>query len=234
MVSEFTAHNTCDECYVAIRSSLDKPFPQLLAENLSGFFSFSNSAPGNRRPAGRPPDAHAARRRLPRDGRRSSLLASRRRRRQPRRRTPVAPGCVGRVIDVKTRAGIGAVRVRLDDGAAETTTGPDGGFEFRDVPSGTSPRRRRARGLRPVRSRHRRRRTRGRRPRRHRIQPGHDDGGARHRRRLRRRPPPVPALGTAETDRTPGGVGRRRPRRHAARDAAAPGRDRRRRTIATT
>ena len=46
MVSEFTAHNTCDECYVAIRSSLDKPFFQLLGENLSGFFSFSNSAPG--------------------------------------------------------------------------------------------------------------------------------------------------------------------------------------------
>jgi len=46
MVSEFSAHNTCDECYVAIRSSLDKPFFQLLGENLSGFFSFSNSAPG--------------------------------------------------------------------------------------------------------------------------------------------------------------------------------------------
>ena len=46
MVSEFTARNTCDECYVAIRSSLDKPFFQLLGENLSGFFSFSNSAPG--------------------------------------------------------------------------------------------------------------------------------------------------------------------------------------------
>ena len=46
MVKEFTSHNACDECYVAIRSSLDKPFPQLLAENVSGFFSFSNTAPG--------------------------------------------------------------------------------------------------------------------------------------------------------------------------------------------
>jgi hypothetical protein len=46
MVSEFTSHNTCDECYVAIRSSLDKPFAQLLAENVSGFFSFSNDTPG--------------------------------------------------------------------------------------------------------------------------------------------------------------------------------------------
>jgi hypothetical protein len=43
---------------------------------------------------------------------------------------------VGRVIDGKTRAGIGAVRVRLDDGHAETTTAPDGGFEFTDVPAG--------------------------------------------------------------------------------------------------
>lgn len=41
MVSEFTAHNACDECYVAIRSSLDKPFAQLLRENVAGFFSFS-------------------------------------------------------------------------------------------------------------------------------------------------------------------------------------------------
>lgn len=46
MVGEFTSHNTCDECYVAIRSSLDKPFVQLLSENVSGFFSFSNDTPG--------------------------------------------------------------------------------------------------------------------------------------------------------------------------------------------
>jgi len=40
MVREFTERNTCDECYVAIRSSLDKTYPQLLWENVSGFFSF--------------------------------------------------------------------------------------------------------------------------------------------------------------------------------------------------
>ncbi|MDE3164936.1 MAG: radical SAM protein [Acidobacteriota bacterium] len=39
MVSEFTAHNRCDECYVSIRSYLDKSFPQLLWENVSGFLS---------------------------------------------------------------------------------------------------------------------------------------------------------------------------------------------------
>ena len=40
MVEEFTRRNTCDECYVAIRSSLDKTYPQLLWENVAGFFSF--------------------------------------------------------------------------------------------------------------------------------------------------------------------------------------------------
>jgi MoaA/NifB/PqqE/SkfB family radical SAM enzyme len=40
MVEEFTNHNTCDECYVAIRSNLDKGFPQLLKENVSRYFSF--------------------------------------------------------------------------------------------------------------------------------------------------------------------------------------------------
>jgi MoaA/NifB/PqqE/SkfB family radical SAM enzyme len=40
MVREFTRQNTCDECYVSIRSYLDKTFPHLLAENVSGFFSF--------------------------------------------------------------------------------------------------------------------------------------------------------------------------------------------------
>ncbi len=40
MVSEFTQHNTCDECYVSIRSYLDKTFPQILRENVAGFFSF--------------------------------------------------------------------------------------------------------------------------------------------------------------------------------------------------
>jgi MoaA/NifB/PqqE/SkfB family radical SAM enzyme len=40
MVEEFTRQNRCDECYVSIRSYLDKSFPRLLAENVSGFFSF--------------------------------------------------------------------------------------------------------------------------------------------------------------------------------------------------
>jgi MoaA/NifB/PqqE/SkfB family radical SAM enzyme len=40
MVREFTNHNLCDQCYVSIRSYLDKTFPQLLRENVSGFFSF--------------------------------------------------------------------------------------------------------------------------------------------------------------------------------------------------
>jgi hypothetical protein len=42
MVEEFTAHNTCDECYVSIRSYLDKSFPRLLLENVGGFFSFKS------------------------------------------------------------------------------------------------------------------------------------------------------------------------------------------------
>lgn len=37
MVEEFTKSNTCDQCYVSIRSYLDKPFPQLLWENLRSF-----------------------------------------------------------------------------------------------------------------------------------------------------------------------------------------------------
>jgi len=39
MEAEFTRTNTCDECYVSIRSYLDKTFPQLLWENVSGFLS---------------------------------------------------------------------------------------------------------------------------------------------------------------------------------------------------
>ena len=42
MVREFTAHNRCGECYVSIRSYLDKSFPQLLWENVSGFLSVSS------------------------------------------------------------------------------------------------------------------------------------------------------------------------------------------------
>ena len=40
MVREFTESNTCDQCYVSIRSYLDKNFPQLLRENVTEFFSF--------------------------------------------------------------------------------------------------------------------------------------------------------------------------------------------------
>jgi MoaA/NifB/PqqE/SkfB family radical SAM enzyme len=40
MVEEFTNRNTCDQCYVSIRSYLDKTFPRLVRENVSGFFSF--------------------------------------------------------------------------------------------------------------------------------------------------------------------------------------------------
>ncbi len=39
MAEEFTRTNNCDECYVSIRSYLDKTFPQLLWENVSGFLS---------------------------------------------------------------------------------------------------------------------------------------------------------------------------------------------------
>jgi MoaA/NifB/PqqE/SkfB family radical SAM enzyme len=42
MVKEFTQHNNCDQCYVSIRSYLDKTFPQLLKENVAGYFSFNS------------------------------------------------------------------------------------------------------------------------------------------------------------------------------------------------
>jgi MoaA/NifB/PqqE/SkfB family radical SAM enzyme len=42
MVREFTQHNACDECYVSIRSYLDKTFPQLFKENVGNFFSFKS------------------------------------------------------------------------------------------------------------------------------------------------------------------------------------------------
>ncbi|HBY58982.1 MAG TPA: hypothetical protein DEH78_04125 [Solibacterales bacterium] len=38
MIEEFTGHNECDQCYVSIRSYLDKSFPQLLGENVRTFF----------------------------------------------------------------------------------------------------------------------------------------------------------------------------------------------------
>ncbi len=44
MVKEFTETNTCDECYVSIRSYLDKSFPQLLWENVSGFLSVKSTS----------------------------------------------------------------------------------------------------------------------------------------------------------------------------------------------
>ncbi len=40
LVAEFTKQNTCDECYVSIRSYLDKSFPQLVTEYVGDFFSF--------------------------------------------------------------------------------------------------------------------------------------------------------------------------------------------------
>ncbi len=42
MIREFSEHNTCDQCYVSIRSYLDKSFPQLLRENVTEFFSFKS------------------------------------------------------------------------------------------------------------------------------------------------------------------------------------------------
>jgi hypothetical protein len=39
MIAEFSRTNQCDECYVSIRSYLDKSFPQLLRENVSEFLS---------------------------------------------------------------------------------------------------------------------------------------------------------------------------------------------------
>jgi MoaA/NifB/PqqE/SkfB family radical SAM enzyme len=43
MIEEFTKTNACDECYVSIRSYLDKNFSQLLWENVSEFLSFKTS-----------------------------------------------------------------------------------------------------------------------------------------------------------------------------------------------
>lgn len=43
MAENFTRTNTCDECYVSIRSYLDKSFPQLLWENVSGFLALRTS-----------------------------------------------------------------------------------------------------------------------------------------------------------------------------------------------
>jgi len=43
MVKEFTEKNACDDCYVSIRSYLDKSYTQLLTENVAEFFSFKVS-----------------------------------------------------------------------------------------------------------------------------------------------------------------------------------------------
>jgi MoaA/NifB/PqqE/SkfB family radical SAM enzyme len=43
MIAGFTATNQCDECYVSIRSYLDKSFPKLLWENVSGFLSIKSA-----------------------------------------------------------------------------------------------------------------------------------------------------------------------------------------------
>jgi hypothetical protein len=43
---------------------------------------------------------------------------------------------VGRVIDPKSRAGMGSVRVRLDGDATEVVTGADGSFEFPGIAAG--------------------------------------------------------------------------------------------------
>jgi MoaA/NifB/PqqE/SkfB family radical SAM enzyme len=45
MVRDFTAHNTCGECYVSIRSYLDKSFTQLVGENVAEFFSLQVREP---------------------------------------------------------------------------------------------------------------------------------------------------------------------------------------------
>jgi MoaA/NifB/PqqE/SkfB family radical SAM enzyme len=43
MVAEFTRHSRCDECYVSIRSYLDKSFPRLLWENVRGFLAVNSA-----------------------------------------------------------------------------------------------------------------------------------------------------------------------------------------------
>jgi MoaA/NifB/PqqE/SkfB family radical SAM enzyme len=48
MIEEFTATNNCDECYVSIRSYLDKSFPQLLKENVSNFLAVKGERPASR------------------------------------------------------------------------------------------------------------------------------------------------------------------------------------------
>jgi MoaA/NifB/PqqE/SkfB family radical SAM enzyme len=49
MIAEFTRHNTCDQCYVSIRSYVDKTWPQLAREYIGSFFSFKRRWEGIRR-----------------------------------------------------------------------------------------------------------------------------------------------------------------------------------------
>jgi len=53
MIEEFTGNNDCDECYVAIRSYLDKGFWQLLFESVSGHFGFKSRKAYENRPEDR-------------------------------------------------------------------------------------------------------------------------------------------------------------------------------------
>jgi MoaA/NifB/PqqE/SkfB family radical SAM enzyme len=42
MIRDFTSRNECNQCYVSIRSYLDKSFPQLLGENVRGFLALNS------------------------------------------------------------------------------------------------------------------------------------------------------------------------------------------------
>ena len=42
LIESFTRKNTCDECYVSIRSYLDKSLPRLAYESISQYFSFKS------------------------------------------------------------------------------------------------------------------------------------------------------------------------------------------------
>jgi MoaA/NifB/PqqE/SkfB family radical SAM enzyme len=53
LVAGFSAENTCDECYVSIRSYLDKSFPELVREYVGDFFSFRPAPPVAVAPAGK-------------------------------------------------------------------------------------------------------------------------------------------------------------------------------------
>jgi MoaA/NifB/PqqE/SkfB family radical SAM enzyme len=45
MIQQFTRQNACGECYVSIRSYLDKSFTQLMGENVAEFFSVQMREP---------------------------------------------------------------------------------------------------------------------------------------------------------------------------------------------